>query len=240
MKKLFITALICVMAMTAMAGCNSSGDSSSPDSSKPTASESSADEDSSDSSDVVVSSDVISDSDSDKSSESESETDGSGESSEGFGIPLEDDDEEVDENAVYLTIPDTGVGSDEFKTVFAENPIDEYYLTEMEFAASPSKLQEIVLKARDSWESAVNSAYSDANLACENEEEAAKLTEEQKQWADSIESSVQEIRSNNSDGLIAEYSIMLFFRTRTAELLNIVYENTGNFELPDSGIGAAG
>lgn len=240
MKKILLSALVCAMLFTSLAGCTGGVNSVSSAASMPSGASSEAPEsseketgessiESSSPEESVVESE--SSADSSDASDMESQT-----SSGGFGVP---DDSDSDDTG-YVSVPGTSVGSSDFQTEFDKNPIDETYNEDMQNAASQSKVQEIITIAQNSWENAVSTAYEEALTACTNDSDKTVLRTEQEEWASTLEDELQKLRDAAADGLTGEYQVMMYYRTRTAELLNIVYENTGAFNQPDGEARGAG
>lgn len=237
--KLILTAALCALTAMSMAACNeNTGESSAADLSS--ASESTAEVSaSSETEGSLVSESSASESSvsSEGSVSSEaSESSIEPESSESdFGTII--DEEEEDSGTGYVVVPGVEIGSDEFKAEFDKNPIDEQYNSDMQLAASPSKVQEIIMVAADSWRNAADTAYGDAVAVSED---AEALKTDQEEWKAQLETAEQSIRDNAADGLTGEFEIMLYYRDRTAQLLNIVNDSTGSFVQPDGALRGAG
>lgn len=137
-------------------------------------------------------------------------------------------------------MPGTSVGTSDFQTEFDKNPIDETYNTEMQNAASQSKVQEIITIAQNSWKNAVSTAYEEALTSSTDEAAKSTLQAEQEEWVSTLDDELQKLRDAAADGLTGEYQVMMYYRARTAELLNTVYENTGTFNQPDGTVHGAG
>lgn len=223
MRKILLGVLVCAMLFALLTGCTGNGSVSSATSI--------ASGDSSEASDISEKESSASSVESSSTVESAGGSESTVESSSGgFGVP---DDGKSDDDDGYVSVPGTSVGSSDFKTEFDKNPIDATYNEDMLSAASQSKVQEIIMIAQNSWVNAVSIAYEEALASSTEEADKAELRTKQEEWASTLDDELQKLRDAESDGLTGEYQVMMYYRARTAELLNMVYENAGSFNQPD-------
>lgn len=224
MKKKTIAILLCAaFAATVFAGCNSQANVSSATALSDGSSETESSQSESSSESSMASS----------SSQLESSQDGSSEKPGTSDSSLSDEEK-------YNFLPEVQKGDSSFKTQFGENVLDEEYNNEIMFAASNSKLMEIISTASSGWINAIDTAYAQALDSCETDEEKEELKAGQADWSEGKDSKIQSIRDESLDNIEAEYEIMYYYRDRAAELLYVVYENTGSFVLPTGEAGGAG
>ena len=159
---------------------------------------------------------------------------------EGFGVSMDEDEEKNEDETNYMTVPVPDTPIQAFQDMFAENPIDAYYLNEVELAASASMLRDIIQLSTESWSNAVGTAYAQALESFTDSGAAASLQDEQGRWTQTLDADIQAIRHGSEDAMTKEYLILLHYRARCAQLLELVYENTGRFEQPTGEASAAG
>lgn len=146
-----------------------------------------------------------------------------------FGVPLEEDGEPQDS---FDRIPGIQLGSAEFRSLFDQNTIDQQYNQEIQLAASLSKFQEIILTTQNAWINSVSPAYEAALAAYSDPGQKATLQEDQEEWVAQLNDQLSELRNAQEDRLLGEYRVLRHYRLRAAQLLSIVYENTGSFDEP--------
>lgn len=197
-------------------------------------------------SDTVISEDV---SEPESSENTETETESEGEESEAESAV-------IGENEMTTAIQVTGdeqsgelpeiEGSDAFVSLFLKNPIDEYYLTEMENAASVAAMLSVTNETMKYWEAEVNAVYSELmGLMGEDSAEWKAVASAQKAFVNDFAIASDEIREEAQNGVSdgsmvnieISYRLMLLYRGRAVELLCSAYNITGevNVELiPDA------
>lgn len=126
-------------------------------------------------------------------------------------------------------------GPERFVELFLKNPIDEYYLNEMETAASVSMMLNVTNNSMKYWEAEVNSVYSELMIELGEDSEAfKKIKVEQNAFSNDLVVATNEIREEaekNVTGSMVNieisYRLMLLYRGRAVELLCSLYNITG-------------
>ncbi|MBE6730841.1 MAG: hypothetical protein E7564_04025 [Ruminococcaceae bacterium] len=126
-------------------------------------------------------------------------------------------------------------GPDGFLEQFVLNPIDAYYIENMEMASSLSGMLDITNNTMMYWETEVNSVYSELMMLLgEDSEEFSKIKAEQKAFNNDLKISADEIKENAEASMTGSminieisYRIMLLYRGRAVELLCSAYNVTG-------------
>ena len=125
-------------------------------------------------------------------------------------------------------------GPDGFLEKFALNPIDKYYIENMEMASSLSNMLDITNNTMMYWETEVNSVYSELMvLLGEDSKEFQKIKAEQKAFNNDLKVAADEIKKNAEESMTGSminieisYRIMLLYRGRAVELLCSAYNVT--------------
>lgn len=123
-------------------------------------------------------------------------------------------------------LPDVD-GSDDFKAAFKDNSIDTDYMKQSKVSGSVVEMVKINNGAADNWKKVVASAYKEL-LKLD-----ASVEEEQQEWKDGLSDKFNEIRDQvTASGSFANVEIshntMLVYRERAAELLEDIFEATGD------------
>ena len=138
-------------------------------------------------------------------------------------------------------------GPDAFLEKFVLNPIDKYYIENMEMASSLSAMLDITNNTMMYWETEVNSVYSELMMLLgEDSEEFQKIKAEQKAFNNDLKISAEEIKRSAEESLTGSminieisYRIMLLYRGRAVELLCSAYNITNevNVEIIEDAAG---
>ena len=130
-------------------------------------------------------------------------------------------------------------GPDKFVSLFLKNPIDAYYLEEMEMASSVSMMLSVTNNAMKYWEAQVNATYSQLMVIFgENSEEFKDIKAEQTAFINDLALATGEIRENAEKELSGSmvnieisYRLMLLYRGRAVELLCEAYNLTSEVNI---------
>lgn len=152
-----------------------------------------------------------------------------GEGESGTPTPAPEGDESADTHTSVLPAPESG--SEEFRKVFEENPIDAQYAADLELASSVAAIVAASNTASESWQEQIDSVYTQI-LERGDDETVEQVKEEQSHWVNEQSDALQEIRDAVSEDdsmaavTVAE-NIMLYYRTRAIDLCAVLYEIDG-------------
>ena len=125
-------------------------------------------------------------------------------------------------------------GPDKFVSLFLKNPIDAYYLEEMEMAPSVSVMLSVTNNTMKYWEAQVNATYSQLMVIFgENSPEFKSIKAEQTAFINDLTLATAEIKekaekelSGSMVNIEISYRLMLLYRGRAVELLCEAYNLT--------------
>lgn len=151
--------------------------------------------------------------------------------SELLPTPAPEGGESSEEETHHSVLPAPETGSEGFREAFESNPVDEQYASDLETAGSVANMIAACNTASQSWQEQIDSVYAQI-LERGDEKTVEQVTEDQSHWVNEQSEQLQGIRDSVSEddplaAITVAESIMLYYRTRAADLCAILYEIDG-------------
>lgn len=139
--------------------------------------------------------------------------------------------EELAEDA-YDTFLPSATENEEFNKAFANNDIDKDYYDVASTSGSTSAIVRASNKAASQWQSVITDAYTQLKNVSPD---AAAVEKDESDWNANFDTAIENIKGSAGDDGLANitvsYEIMLFCREKAAELLEQVYNITGEIDM---------